>query len=30
LHGLTFLIELLFLNGRQKIERESVHSVLQY
>jgi adenine phosphoribosyltransferase len=30
LHGLAFLIELLFLNGRQKIAAENVHSVLQY
>jgi adenine phosphoribosyltransferase len=30
LHGVAFLIELLFLNGRQKIAGESVHSVLQY
>ena len=30
LHGLTFLIELLFLNGRQKIEAENVYSVLKY
>jgi adenine phosphoribosyltransferase len=30
LHGLAFLIELLFLSGRQKIEKESVYSVLQY
>jgi adenine phosphoribosyltransferase len=30
LHGLAFLIELLFLNGKQKIEKESVYSVLKY
>jgi adenine phosphoribosyltransferase len=30
LHGLAFLIELLFLNGKQKIAAENVHSVLQY
>jgi adenine phosphoribosyltransferase len=30
LHGLAFLIELLFLNGKQKIAREQVYSVLQY
>jgi len=30
LHGLTFLIELLFLNGRQKIQAENVYSVLKY
>ena len=30
LHGLAFLIELLFLNGRQRIEKESVYSVLTY
>jgi len=30
LQGLTFLIELLFLNGREKVAREKVHSVLQY
>jgi adenine phosphoribosyltransferase len=30
LHGLAFLIELLFLEGRQKIAKEDVYSVLQY
>ena len=30
LHGLAFLIELLFLNGKQKIEKENVYSVLKY
>jgi adenine phosphoribosyltransferase len=30
LHGLAFLIELLFLNGKQKIAQEKVFSVLQY
>ena len=30
LHGLAFLIELLFLKGKQKIEKESVYSVLKY
>ena len=30
LHGLAFLIELLFLNGKQKVEKESVFSVLKY
>lgn len=30
LHGLAFLIELLFLNGKQKIPTERVYSVLQY
>jgi adenine phosphoribosyltransferase len=30
LAGMAFLIELLFLNGRQRIEREHVYSVLQY
>jgi adenine phosphoribosyltransferase len=30
LHGLAFLIELLFLNGRAKLPGESVFSVLQY
>ena len=30
LHGLAFLIELLFLNGKQKIAGEKVYSVLQY
>ena len=30
LHGLAFLIELLFLNGKQKIAGENVFSVLQY
>jgi adenine phosphoribosyltransferase len=28
--GVAFLIELLFLNGRQKIAQEKVYSVLQY
>ena len=30
LHGLVFLIELLFLNGKAKIANEKVYSVLQY
>jgi adenine phosphoribosyltransferase len=30
LHGLAFLIELLFLDGKQKIAREKVFSLLQY
>jgi len=30
LHGLAFLIELQFLNGKEKIAEESVFSVLQY
>ena len=30
LHGLAFLIELLFLNGKSKLEEEDVYSVLQY
>ena len=30
LHGLAFLIELLFLNGRDKVAQENIHSVLQY
>lgn len=30
LHGLSFLIELLFLNGRDKIPGENTRSVLQY
>jgi len=30
LHGMAFLIELLFLNGREKIKGEQVFSVLQY
>ena len=30
LHGLAFLIELLFLNGKTKLEGENVFSVLQY
>jgi len=30
LHGMAFLIELLFLNGREKIKSEQVFSVLQY
>jgi adenine phosphoribosyltransferase len=30
LHGLSFLIELLFLNGRDKIAGENARSVLQY
>ena len=29
-HGLAFLIELLFLNGKQKIADEQVYSVLKY
>jgi adenine phosphoribosyltransferase len=29
-HGLAFLIELLFLNGKQKIAQENVFSVLKY
>jgi adenine phosphoribosyltransferase len=29
-HGLAFLIELLFLNGKQKLAQERVYSVLQY
>ena len=29
-HGLAFLIELLALNGRAKLEGERVHSVLKY
>ena len=29
-HGLAFLIELLFLNGKEKIAKEDVYSVLQY
>src|SRR5687767_12363043 len=29
LHGLAFLIELLFLNGKAKLPGENVHSVLQ-
>ena len=29
-HALAFLIELVALNGRQKLEGERVHSVLQY
>jgi adenine phosphoribosyltransferase len=30
LHGLAFLIELVALNGKSKLEGESVYSVLQY
>ena len=30
LHGLAFLIELLFLNGKQKVGGENVYSVLKY
>ena len=30
LHGLAFLIELLFLNGRARLAGEQVYSVLQY
>jgi adenine phosphoribosyltransferase len=30
LHGLAFLIELLFLNGKEKLTGEQVYSVLQY
>ena len=30
LHGLAFLIELLFLNGKAKLAEEKVFSVLQY
>ena len=30
LHGLAFLIELLFLNGKAKLAGEQVYSVLQY
>jgi adenine phosphoribosyltransferase len=30
LHGLAFLIELLFLNGKQRIASENVYSVLKY
>jgi adenine phosphoribosyltransferase len=30
LHGLSFLIELLFLNGKEKIAAENVYSVLKY
>ena len=30
LHGLAFLIELLFLNGKTKLAGEQVYSVLQY
>jgi adenine phosphoribosyltransferase len=30
LHGLAFLIELLFLNGRSKIDGKGIYSVLQY
>jgi adenine phosphoribosyltransferase len=29
-HALAFLIELIALNGRQKLENERVHAVLQY
>jgi len=30
LHGLAFLIELLFLSGKEKIAAENVYSVLKY
>ena len=30
LHGMAFLIELLFLNGQAKLEGENVYSVLKY
>jgi len=30
LHGLAFLIELLFLNGKERLAGEQVYSVLQY
>jgi adenine phosphoribosyltransferase len=30
LHGMAFLIELLFLNGKARIPGENVYSVLQY
>ena len=30
LHGLAFLIELLFLNGKERVANERVFSVLQY
>ena len=30
LHGLAFLIELLFLNGRSKLDGQNVQSLLQY
>ena len=30
LHGMAFLIELLFLNGKAKIQQEQVFSLLQY
>jgi adenine phosphoribosyltransferase len=30
LHGLAFLIELMFLKGQSKLRGEKVHSVLQY
>jgi adenine phosphoribosyltransferase len=30
LHGMAFLIELLFLNGKAKLTGENVYSVLQY
>ena len=30
LHGLAFLIELTFLNGKSKLAGENVYSVLQY
>jgi adenine phosphoribosyltransferase len=30
LHGLAFLIELVFLNGKAKLEGERIYSVLQY
>jgi adenine phosphoribosyltransferase len=30
LHGLAFLVELLFLDGRAKLEGEAIYSALQY
>jgi hypothetical protein len=29
-HGLAFLIELVALNGRQRLAEENVHTVLKY
>ena len=29
-HGVAFLVELTFLNGRSKLAEEKVHAVLQY
>ena len=30
LHGVAFLIELLFLDGRKKLQGQNVYSIVQY